>query len=223
MPEFKTTKLYNVNPEAVSFIIGKEGKNIKNIIGKVGNGAFIQYQKDKECFSISCYSAQCINQIIRELSLLEELYEKNRKKYVTYTFENKVTDHQLVTHVIQTLKEFPNSPYVEYKSDGVFVLSNYNKDTLNSMLDKLKSLDDVNSPLGFSSWKVVEKFIQDNKNTTLPKSTKPKIRLDEFTIDSSNSSDIIREINTYLDDETCDNLIILRDEDLEYVLNNSNF
>ena len=137
-------KLYSekvVKPESVSFIIGKNGCHIKDITGKVRNGAYIEYKPDNHKFLVSAYSRESVQQLLNELSNLENEFELNRKKYGEYTFKNRQVDHALVTEVIQAMKNFSNSSFVEYKGDNVFVLSNYKLELLQQMVEKIETYD----------------------------------------------------------------------------------
>ena len=63
-------KLYSekvVKPESVSFIIGKNGCHIKDITGKVRNGAYIEYKTESHKFLVSAYSKESVQQLIDEL------------------------------------------------------------------------------------------------------------------------------------------------------------
>ena len=137
-------KLYTekeVKPESVSFIIGKNGCHIKDITAKVRNGSYIEYKTDKHKFIISAYSKESLNRLVQELNNLETEFELNRKKYAEYRFQNRVVDHALVTEIIQAMKVFNHSCFVEYKGDNLFVLSNYNLEQLEKMSEKIKTFD----------------------------------------------------------------------------------
>jgi len=137
-------KLYSekiVKPESVSFIIGKNGCHIKDITAKVRNGAYIEYKSDGHRFIVSAYSNDSLCKLIYEINQLEREFELNRKKYAEYKFKNRQVDHNLVTEVIQSMKTFNHSSFVEYKGDNQFVLSNYNLEQLEKMLEKIESFD----------------------------------------------------------------------------------
>ena len=139
-------KLYSekvVKPESVSFIIGKNGCHIKDITGKIRNGAYIEYKTDSHKFLVSAYSKESVQQLIDELSQLEREFELNRKKYAEYRFKNRQVDHALVTEVIQSMKIFSNSSFVEYKGDNLFVLSNYRLELLQQMVEKVETFDKI--------------------------------------------------------------------------------
>jgi hypothetical protein len=137
-------KLYSektVKPESVSFIIGKNGCHIKDITGKIKNGAYIEYKTEQHKFLVSAYSRESVQELLNELSYLEQEFELNRKKYGEYRFKNRLVDHALVTDVIQSMKIFSNSSFVEYKGDNLFVLSNYKLELLQQMVDKIETFD----------------------------------------------------------------------------------
>jgi hypothetical protein len=137
-------KIFNekvVRPESVSFIIGKNGCHIKEITGRVRNGAYIEYKPETHKFLVSAYSSESVNSLIAEITKLETDFELNRKKYVEYRFKNRNVDHNLVTEVIQHLKNFSNSSFVEYKGDNKFILSNYKMDLLEQMIKKIETFD----------------------------------------------------------------------------------
>jgi hypothetical protein len=137
-------KLYSekiVKPESVSFIIGKNGCHIKDITGKVKNGAYIEYKTEQHKFLVSAYSRESVQELINELSNLENEFELNRKKYGEYRFIHRTVDHALVTEVIQSMKNFSNSSFVEYKGDNLFILSNYKLNLLEQMIEKIQTFD----------------------------------------------------------------------------------
>jgi hypothetical protein len=137
-------KLYSekiVKPESVSFIIGKNGCHIKDITGKVKNGAYIEYKTEQHKFLVSAYSRESVQELINELSNLENEFELNRKKYGEYRFIHRTVDHALVTEVIQSMKNFSNSSFVEYKGDNLFILSNYRLNLLEQMVEKIETFD----------------------------------------------------------------------------------
>jgi len=139
-------KLYTqkiVKQQAVSFIIGKNGCHIKDITNKIKNGAYIEYKPEANKFIISAYSKESLNKLLEHLDKLEAEFDVNRKKYVEYKFVNRIIDHSTITEIIQSLKKFNHSAFVEYKGDNIFVMSNYNLDCLNSMLEKMQSYDVV--------------------------------------------------------------------------------
>lgn len=139
-------KLYTqkiVKQQSVSFIIGKNGCHIKDITNKIKNGAYIEYKPEGNKFIISAYSKESMNKLLEELDKLEAEFDTNRKKYVEYKFVNRIIDHGTITEIIQSLKKFNHSAFVEYKGDNIFVMSNYNLDCLNSMLEKMQSYDVV--------------------------------------------------------------------------------
>ena len=137
-------KLYSekiVKPECVSFIIGKNGCHIKDITGKVKNGAYIEYKTEQHKFIVSAYSRESVQELLNELTNLENEFEMNRKKYGEYKFKNRLVDHALVTEVIQSMKIFSNSSFVEYKGDNLFILSNYKLEYLQQMIEKIETFD----------------------------------------------------------------------------------
>ena len=137
-------KLYSekiVKPESVSFIIGKNGCHIKDITGKVKNGAYIEYKTEQHKFLVSAYSRESVQELINMLSNLENEFELNRKKYGEYRFIHRTVDHALVTEVIQSMKNFSNSSFVEYKGDNLFILSNYRLNLLEQMVEKIQTFD----------------------------------------------------------------------------------
>lgn len=147
-------KIFNekvVRPESVSFIIGKNGCHIKEITSRVRNGAYIEYKPETHKFLVSAYSSESVNNLIAEITKLETDFELNRKKYVEYRFKNRTVDHNLVTEVIQHLKNFSNSSFVEYKGDNKFILSNYKMDLLEQMIKKIETFDKTLS-LPQSNW-----------------------------------------------------------------------
>jgi hypothetical protein len=137
-------KIYSekiVKPESVSFIIGKNGCHIKDITGKVKNGSYIEYKTEQHKFIVSAYSRDSLNELLYELNNLENEFELNRKKYGEYKFKNRLVDHALVTEVIQSMKIFSNSSFVEYKGDNLFILSNYKLELLQQMIEKIETFD----------------------------------------------------------------------------------
>ena len=147
-------KIFNekvVRPESVSFIIGKNGCHIKEITGRVRNGAYIEYKPENHKFLVSAYSAESVHQLINEISKLEVDFDLNRKKYIEYRFKNRSVDHNLVTEVIQQLKNFSNSSFVEYKGDNKFILSNYKMELLDQMIKKIETFDKSISVVANSS------------------------------------------------------------------------
>lgn len=140
-------KLYTekkVKPQAVSFIIGKNGCHIKDITNKIKNGAYVEYQIDDHKFIISAYSKDSLMKLTDALDKLEKEFDTNRKKYVEYKFVNRFVDHALVTEIIQSFKVYNHSAFAEYKGDNIFMLSNYNFDILQTMIEHIKKYD---SPL----------------------------------------------------------------------------
>lgn len=137
-------KLYmekKVKPQAVSFIIGKNGCHIKEITNKVKNGAYVEYQIDEHKFIISAYSKDSLMKLTDALDRLEKEFDTNRKKYVEYKFVNRFVDHALVTEIIQSFKVYNHSAFAEYKGDNIFMLSNYNFDILQTMIEHIKKYD----------------------------------------------------------------------------------
>ena len=137
-------KLYmekKVKPQAVSFIIGKNGCHIKEITNKVKNGAYVEYQIDDHKFIISAYSKDSLLKLTDALDRLEKEFDTNRKKYVEYKFANRFVDHALVTEIIQSFKVYNHSAFAEYKGDNIFMLSNYNFDILQTMIEHIKKYD----------------------------------------------------------------------------------
>jgi hypothetical protein len=137
-------KLYmekKVKPQAVSFIIGKNGCHIKEITTKIKNGAYIEYQIDDHKFIISAYSKDSLLKLTDALDRLEKEFDTNRKKYVEYKFVNRFVDHALVTEIIQSFKVYNHSAFAEYKGDNIFMLSNYNFDILQTMIEHIKKYD----------------------------------------------------------------------------------
>lgn len=130
-----------VRPEAVSYIIGKNGCHIKDITGKIKNGAYIEYKADGSKFILSSYSKESLIKLTSEINRLSNEFELNRKKYSEYRFKNRVVDHSLVTEIIQALKQFTNSAFVEYKGDSLFILSNYRTEGLKLMMEKIEAYD----------------------------------------------------------------------------------
>lgn len=137
-------KLYSekkVKPQAVSFIIGKNGCHIKEITNKIKNGAYVEYQIDEHKFIISAYSKDSLTKLTDALDKLEREFDTNRKKYVEYKFLNRFVDHALVTEIIQSFKVYNHSAFAEYKGDNIFMLSNYNYDILQTMIEHIKKYD----------------------------------------------------------------------------------
>lgn len=137
-------KLYTekkVKPQAVSFIIGKNGCHIKEITNKIKNGAYVEYQIDEHKFIISAYSKDSLTKLTDALDKLEREFDTNRKKYVEYKFLNRFVDHALVTEIIQSFKVYNHSAFAEYKGDNIFMLSNYNYDILQTMIEHIKKYD----------------------------------------------------------------------------------
>ena len=137
-------KLYTekkVKPQAVSFIIGKNGCHIKEITNKIKNGAYVEYQIDEHKFIISAYSKDSLMKLTDALDKLEREFDTNRKKYVEYKFLNRFVDHALVTEIIQSFKVYNHSAFAEYKGDNIFMLSNYNFDILQTMIEHIKKYD----------------------------------------------------------------------------------
>jgi len=137
-------KIYSevsVKPEAVSYIIGKNGCHIKEITGRIKNGSYIEYKADGSKFILSSYSKESLFRLSSEIRSLETEFENNRKKYGEYRFKNRNVDHALVTEIIQSLKQFTNSAFVEYKGDNLFILSNYRSDGLKNMIEHIQLHD----------------------------------------------------------------------------------
>ena len=132
-----------VKPESVSYIIGKNGCHIKDITTKNRNGSYVEYKADGTRFVVSSYSKGCVSSIISRIRQLERDHETNRKKYGEYRFVRRMVDHGLVTDIIKRMKEFQHSSFVEYKGDGLFVVSNYSSDELDKMVACIKEYDTI--------------------------------------------------------------------------------
>ena len=132
-----------VKPESVSYIIGKNGCHIKEITTKSRNGSYVEYKADGTRFIVSSYSKACVSAMIARIRQLEREYETNRKKYGEYRFSRRMVDHGLVTEIIKRMKDFPHSSFVEYKGDGLFVVSNYSSAELDKMVSCIKEYDTV--------------------------------------------------------------------------------
>jgi hypothetical protein len=215
MTSKKLYRDYAVDPEAVSFIIGKEGCNIKNITTSVGKGAFIRYTREENKFVCSCYNKSGLDTIYNELQALNQQFEHNRKKYASFTFVNRLVDHNTVTVIIKTLKSFSNSPFVEYKGEGTFVLSNYKQDILNDMVKTIREYDQPNSTVGFPSWKLVSDYIDTHIGES--EVDRPKqYKLDSFVV--SDNDNILVDIDNYLDNRELERIIDLDVNDIDYIM-----
>ena len=222
-------KLYTekvVKPEAVSFIIGKNGCHIKDITAKVRNGAYIEYKTDGHKFIVSAYSKESLIRLVNELNNLEKEFELNRKKYAEYRFQNRQVDHSLVTEVIQSMKAFNHSSFVEYKGDNLFVLSNYNLEHLQKMVDKISAFDKpISSSPGKSNihWLLrrdfkkvceeIEKLEKENNNT--PINTGRKNNPGYFIIMDDNQME--EQIDNYIEKSDSFDEIELDIEDMSYI------
>lgn len=227
----KDKKIYThkvVKPEAVSFIIGKNGCHIKEITSRIKNGSYIVYDANGHKFTISSYSKSTLNKLIKEIEKLENEFNVNRKKYLEYRFKNRPVDHSLVTEIIKILKEFAHSPYTEYKGDNLFVISSYSQEQLEKMLEKLVSYDKVlsSSPSEtsqFSQWmvrrdfkKIMEEIVrqeslEEPRERFVINSHKPA----EFSIE--NNQEINDAVDNYIDKEPEVSEIELDQEDYEFV------
>jgi len=211
--------------EAVSYIIGKGGCHIKSLTKKVRNGAYIEYRSNENRFVVSAYSHDSVCQLLAEIERLEKDYETNRKKYAEYRFHNRQVDHSLVTEVIQALKGFSHSSFVEYKGDNIFMLSNYSQECLTRMIEKIESFD---KPVGNQSktglqWIFRKDFtkvweqIEILKNTSgLPNKRAPK-KYEEKEFIIQTVDDINKQIDNFLDSSASTEEIPLDDDDEFYV------
>ena len=228
-------KLYAVRvvkPEAVSFIIGKNGCHIKDITAKVRNGAYIEYKVEGHKFIMSAYSKESLNRLNNEIEKLETEFELNRKKYAEYQFKNRPVDHSMVTEIIQAMKVFSHSSFVEYKGDNTFILSNYSFELLNKMLEKIQSYDKPisNSPSTRNTlqWilrrdfkrvcEEIEKMEKENKNhsASRPKKNNPN----QFIILDDNSLE--EQIDNYIDTSQSFSEIELDIDDTSYIMEREN-
>jgi len=232
-------KIFNekvVRPESVSFIIGKNGCHIKEITGRVRNGAYIEYKPETHKFLVSAYSSESVNNLIAEITKLETDFEMNRKKYVEYRFKNRNVDHNLVTEVIQHLKNFSNSSFVEYKGDNKFILSNYKMDLLEQMIKKIETFDKQPSTPQTSNKntnmlnyrrdfkKVLEEIERlERENSKQYYRTHPATVSDTFIIiDNTQDNQIEEQIDNYIDKMESIVEIELDPDDNQYVLDLEN-
>ena len=229
-------KIFNelpVKPETVSYIIGKNGCHIKDITSRVKNGAYIEYKSDGSKFILSSYSKESLSKLINEIKSLENEFEINRKKYAEYRFKNRIVDHALVTEVIQSLKQFTNSAFAEYKGDNLFILSNYKTEGLNDMLVQVQAYDKPihESPNSQQSsiwalrrdWsKVLNEIdkLENNENDIYSFTNKKTKLIDnnckQFMI--TDDMNIVEAIDNYIDDSDSEySEINLNDDDYEFI------
>jgi hypothetical protein len=231
--EKKTYNELHVKPETVSYIIGKNGCHIKDITGRIKNGAYIEYKSEGSKFILSSYSKDSLNKLISEIKYLENEFEMNRKKYAEYRFKNRAVDHALVTEIIQSLKQFTNSAFAEYKGDNLFILSNYKTEGLNEMIAQVEMYDKPiqESPNTQQSaiwslrrdWvKVLNEIdkLETNENEVQYLSNKKTKLIDlnnrQFLI--TDDMNIVEAIDNYIDDIDSDfNEINLNDADYEFI------
>ena len=232
--EKKTFNELHVKPETVSYIIGKNGCHIKDITGRIKNGAYIEYKSEGSKFILSSYSKDSLNKLISEIKYLENEFEMNRKKYAEYRFKNRVVDHALVTEIIQSLKQFTNSAFAEYKGDNLFILSNYKTEGLNEMIVQVQMYDKPiqESPNTQQSaiwslrrdWvKVLDEIdkLENTENEIHHLSNKRTKLIDlnnrQFLI--TDDMNIVEAIDNYIDDDVDSdyNEINLNDEDYEFI------
>ena len=229
-------KIFNelsVKPETVSYIIGKNGCHIKDITSRIKNGAYIEYKSDGSKFILSSYSKESLSKLIYEIKYLENEFEINRKKYAEYRFKNRVVDHALVTEIIQSLKQFTNSAFAEYKGDNLFILSNYKTEGLHEMIGQVQSYDKPiqESPNTQQSsiwalrrdwYKVLNEIdkLENNENDTYNFANKKTKLIDnnckQFMI--TDDMNIVEAIDNYIDDSDNEySEINLNDEDNEFI------
>jgi hypothetical protein len=234
-------KIFNekvVRPESVSFIIGKNGCHIKEITGRVRNGAYIEYKPETHKFLVSAYSSESVNNLIAEITKLETDFELNRKKYLEYRFKNRNVDHNLVTEVIQHLKNFSNSSFIEYKGDNKFILSNYKMDLLEQMIKKIETFDKPLSTPQTNAFhkntnslnfrrdfkKVLEEIERlESENSKQYYRTHPATASDTFIIiDNTQDTQIEEQIDNYIEKMESIVEIELDPDDNQYVLDLEN-
>jgi hypothetical protein len=222
-----------VKPETVSYIIGKNGCHIKDITSRIKNGAYIEYKSEGSKFILSSYSKESLNKLIYEIKYLENEFEVNRKKYTEYRFKNRIVDHALVTEIIQSLKQFTNSAFVEYKGDNLFILSNYKTEGLQDMITQVQSYDkpiqESPNSLQSSIWslrrdwnKVLNEIdkLENTENDAYNFSNKKVKLIDnnykQFMI--TDDMNIVEAIDNYIDDSDSEySEINLNDEDAEFI------
>lgn len=229
-------KIYSeiiVKPEAVSYIIGKNGCHIKDITGRIKNGSYIEYKAEGSKFLLSSYSKESLFRLSSEIKSLENEFENNRKKYGEYRFKNRNVDHALVTEIIQSLKQFTNSAFVEYKGDNLFILSNYRTEGLKSMIEQIKLYDkpiseSPNTNCNSSIWAMRrdwsqvlveinklentnnDNIIANNRHKLFDNSNKQFLITDEMNI--------VEAIDNYIDDSDSDfSEIALNDDDFQFI------
>jgi hypothetical protein len=229
-------KIFNelsVKPETVSYIIGKNGCHIKDITSRIKNGAYIEYKSDGSKFILSSYSKESLSKLVSEIKHLENEFEMNRKKYAEYRFKNRIVDHALVTEVIQSLKQFTNSAFAEYKGDNLFILSNYKTEGLNDMISQIQAYDKPihESPNSQQSsiwtlrrdWsKVLNEIdkLENNENDICSFTNKKTKLIDnnckQFMI--TDDMNIVEAIDNYIDDSDSEySEINLNEEDYEFI------
>ena len=222
-------KLYSekiVKSEAVSFIIGKNGCHIKEITGKVRNGAYIEYKTETHTFLVSAYSMESIQQLLKELHKLEMEFELNRKKYLEYRFKNRQVDHSLVTEIIQSMKIFSSSSFVEYKGNNLFVLSNYKLELLQQMIHKIEifdkaTMDNINK--NYLQWslrrdfkKVYEEIDRLEKENASEQQRIRRNTSSSFII--MDDAQIEQQIDNYIEKSDSIDEIELDNEDNQYII-----
>jgi hypothetical protein len=158
-------------------------------------------------------------------------FDNNRKKYGEYRFKNRNVDHGLVTEIIQSLKQFTNSAFIEYKGDNLFILSNYKMEALKSMIEHVQQYDKPvqenqnNSTIWAMrrDWNQVLneisklENIDNNINISLNKKTKLyDYNNKQFIL--TDEMNIVEAIDNYIDD-TDNNIynINLSEEDLQFI------
>jgi hydroxymethylpyrimidine pyrophosphatase-like HAD family hydrolase len=229
-------KIFNevsVKPETVSYIIGKNGCHIKDITSRIKNGAYIEYKSEGSKFILSSYSKESLTKLVNEIKFLENEFEINRKKYAEYRFKNRIVDHALVTEIIQSLKQFTNSAFAEYKGDNLFILSNYKTEGLQDMITQVQTYDKPiqESPNSQQSsiwtlrrdWsKVLNEIdkLENNENDACSSTNKKTKLIDnnckQFMI--TDDMNIVEAIDNYIDDSDTEfNEINLNDEDMEFI------
>jgi hypothetical protein len=222
-------KIYSekvVKSEAVSFIIGKNGCHIKEITGKIRNGAYIEYKTENHMFLVSAYSMESVQHLLKELHKLEMEFELNRKKYLEYRFKNRQVDHSLVTEIIQAMKIFSSSSFVEYKGDNLFVLSNYKLEFLQQMVHKIEVFDKVaidNHNKNHLNWslrrdykKVYEEIDRLEKENNNEQHRIRRNNLSSFTI--MDDVQIEEQIDNYIEKPDSLEEIELDNEDHQYII-----
>jgi hypothetical protein len=229
-------KIYSeiiVKPEAVSYIIGKNGCHIKDITGRIKNGSYIEYKAEGSKFLLSSYSKESLFRLSSEIKSLENEFENNRKKYGEYRFKNRNVDHALVTEIIQSIKQFTNSAFVEYKGDNLFILSNYKTEGLKNMIEHIRIYDkpiseSPNTNCNSSIWAMRrdwsqvlveinkleninnDNIIANNRHKLFDNSNKQFLITDEMNI--------VEAIDNYIDDSDSDfSEIALNDDDFQFI------